>query len=107
MKSPKQSEITLANGRIRCTRCQATSKRTKLQCAGPAMQGKLVCRFHGGLSTGPKTELGRQICGAAKPIHGDDSRLVRDINRITMQRLRVFAQILGVPFRSDAGEKRL
>jgi hypothetical protein len=36
-----------------------------------------------------------------------DSRLDREINRITMQRLRVFAQILGVPFRSDAGEKRL
>ena len=107
MKSPKQSEITLASGRIRCKRCQATSKRTKLQCGGPAMKGKLVCRFHGGLSTGPKTELGRQICAAAKTIHGDDSRIDREINRITMQRLRVFALILGVPFRSDAGEKRL
>ena len=107
MKSPKQSEITLASGRILCTRCQATSKRTKVQCGGPAMKGKLVCGFHGGLSTGPKTELGRQICAAAKTIHGDDSRLDREINRITMQRLRVFALILGVPFRSDAGHKRL
>ena len=107
MQSPKQSEITLASGWIRCTRCQATSKRTKLQCGGPAMKGKLVCRFHGGLSTGPKTELGRQICAAAKTIHGDDSRLDREINRITMQRLRLYALILGVPFRSDAGDKRL
>ena len=107
MKSPKQSEIILASGRIRCTRCKATSKRTKLQCGGPAMKGKLVCRFHGGLSTGPKTELGRQICAAAKTIHGDDSRLDREINRITMQRLRLYDLILGVPFRSDAGDKRL
>jgi len=69
--------------------------------------GKFVCRFHGGLSTGPKTELGRQICAAAKTIHGDDSRLDREINRITMQRLRLYALILGVPFRSDASDKRL
>ena len=55
----------------------------------------------------PETELGRQICAAAKTIHGDDSRLDREINRITMQRLRLYALILGVPFRSDAGDKRL
>lgn len=99
--------LTTAGGKIRCLRCNALSKRTKLQCGGPAMKGKLVCRFHGGLSTGPKTELGRQICAAAKTIHGDDSRLDREINRITMQRLRLYALILGVPFRSDAGDKRL
>ena len=107
MKSPKQSEITLASGRIRCTRCQATSKRTKLQCGGPAMQGKLVCRFHGGLSTGPRTELGRLICAAAKTVHGNDTRLSRQECRLVMQRLRFYAQILGVSFRSGAGEKRL
>ena len=99
--------LTTAGGKIRCLRCNALSKRTKLQCGGPAVKGKSKCRFHGGLSTGPKTELGRQICAAAKTIHGDDSRLDREINRITMQRLRVFALILGVPFRSDAGDKRL
>jgi len=107
MKSPKQSEITLASGRIRCIRCQATSKRTKLQCGGPAMQGKLVCRFHGGLSTGPRTELGRLICAAAKTVHGNDTRLSRQECRLVMQRLRLYAQILGVSFRSGAGEKRL
>jgi hypothetical protein len=99
--------LITAGGKIRCLRCNALSKRTKLQCGGPAMKGKLVCRFHGGLSTGPKTELGRQICAAAKTIHGDDCRLDREINRITMQRLRLYALILGVPFRSDAGDKRL
>ena len=107
MKNPKQSEITLASGRIRCIRCQATSKRTKVQCAGPAMQGKLVCRFHGGLSTGPRTELGRQICAAAKTVHGNETRLSRQEWRLVMQRLRLYALILGVPFRSDAGDKRL
>lgn len=102
----KLSLIT-AGGKILCLRCNALSKRTKLQCGGPAVKGRSKCRFHGGLSTGPKTELGRQICAAAKTIHGDDSRLDREINRITMQRLRLYALILGVPFRSDAGDKRL
>jgi hypothetical protein len=35
-------------------RCQATSKRTGLQCRGPAMKGKKVCRMHGGKGGAPK-----------------------------------------------------
>ncbi len=41
-------------------RCQAKSKRTGKQCGNWAMKGKRVCRNHGGLSTGPKTETGRE-----------------------------------------------
>ncbi len=51
--------LSLANGKIKCQRCQAHSKRTKLQCSKPALKGKSVCQFHGGRSTGPKTEAGR------------------------------------------------
>jgi hypothetical protein len=99
--------LTTAGGRIKCLRCNAMSKRTKLQCCGPAVKGKTKCRFHGGLSTGPKTELGRQICAAAKTVHGKDSRTVRQVHRLTTQRLRLYAELLGVPFRIDAGFKRL
>jgi hypothetical protein len=99
--------LTTAGGRIVCRRCNAMSKRTKLQCGGPAMKGKTKCKFHGGKSTGPVTELGRQICAAAKTVHGNDTRADRQIHRLAMMRLRLYAQILGVPFRSDAGDKRL
>ena len=99
--------LTTAGGRITCLRCNALSKRTKLQCGGPAMKGKTKCKFHGGKSTGPVTELGRQICAAAKTVHGNDTRADRQIHRLAMMRLRLYAQILGVPFRSDAGDKRL
>ena len=99
--------LTTAGGKIVCRRCNALSKRTKLQCGGPAMQGKKKCKFHGGLSTGPVTELGRQICAAAKTVHGKDTRADRQIHRLAMKRLRLYAHILGVPFRSDAGDKRL
>ena len=42
------------------------------------MRGKRVCKYHGGLSTGPRTELGRQICAAARTVHGKETRLGRE-----------------------------
>jgi hypothetical protein len=53
------------------------SKRSKLQCQAPAIRGKNVCRTHGGLSTGPKIEQGRQRCAEAKTIHGEETRAKR------------------------------
>ena len=73
----KEPLISLAGGRIRCARCQAMSKRTKLQCGAPAMKGKRVCRTHGGLSRGPVTNAGKQRCAAAKTIHGWETRKIR------------------------------
>jgi hypothetical protein len=48
-----------AGGKIACARCAAKSKRTGNQCGKPALKGKAVCQFHGGRSTGPKTEVGK------------------------------------------------
>lgn len=58
MKNIEKVLLT-AGGKITCPRCQAISKRSKLQCGRPAMKGKSVCDFHGGKSTGPKTEEGK------------------------------------------------
>jgi len=52
--------LSTAGGKITCPRCQATSKRTKLQCGRPASKGKNVCNFHGGKSTGARTEEGKE-----------------------------------------------
>jgi hypothetical protein len=51
----KEKIPSTAGGRIKCPRCQATSKRTKLQCDRPALKGKGICNFHGGKSIDPKT----------------------------------------------------
>jgi len=99
--------LTTAGGKIVCGRCNAMSKRTKLQCGAPAIQGKTKCKTHGGFSTGPRTDEGKVRCAQAKTIHGNDTRADRQIHRLAMMRLRLYAQILGVPFRSDAGDKRL
>ena len=69
--------MSTAGGRIVCKQCQATSKRTRLQCKAPAVEDKNVCRTHGGLSTGPKTEQGRQRCAEAKTVHGNETRAKR------------------------------
>jgi hypothetical protein len=73
----KQAELVLAGGQIRCSRCQALSRRSKLQCKKPALTGKRVCGFHGGKSTGPKTAAGRQRCAEVKTVHGRETRAIR------------------------------
>lgn len=80
-------------GRVTCQRCQAKSKRTKLQCAAPALKDKLVCKTHGGRSTGPKTEAGRQRCAEAKTIHGRETRKARTARSLGSARLAVLESV--------------
>ncbi len=86
----------IAAGHIHCAQCQAQSKRTHQQCRAPAMRGKRVCRFHGGKSTGPRTDAGRAACAAAKTIHGWETRKIREERKRTLQRLKVLGRLLGV-----------
>ena len=72
-----ESKISTAGGKIICPRCQAHSKRTKLQCGAPAEKGKKVCRFHGARSTGAKTKEGRLRIAQRKTQHGNETRQVR------------------------------
>lgn len=82
-----------AGGRIRCLQCNAKSKRTNQQCRAPASKGKTKCRFHGGASTGPKTEQGRQRCSEAKFIHGNETRKARNERAEGMRRLRALEDL--------------
>ena len=84
----KQPKLLTAGGRISCDRCQAISKRTKQQCAAPASKGKTKCRFHGGASTGPRTQEGRQRCAAARYKGANESRKERTERALGMRRLR-------------------
>ena len=74
----KEPFIVLAGGRIRCCRCQALSRRSKEQCKKPALRGKNVCDFHGGRSTGPKTEEGKARIAKAHTIHGTETKAMRE-----------------------------
>ncbi len=59
MISLMEKTVFIFNGRIKAPRCQAKSKRTKVQCGLAAARGKRVCRFHGAKSTGPRTIEGK------------------------------------------------
>ena len=80
-------------GRVECNQCQARSSRTKLQCRAPAIKGKRVCKWHGGRSTGPKTEAGRQRCADAKTIHGRETREARTERSLSSARLAVLEAV--------------
>ena len=88
-----EQTLTALGGRVTCQRCQAKSKRTKLQCAAPALKGKRVCKTHGGRSTGPKTEAGRQRCAEAKTIHGSETREARTERSLASARLAVLEAV--------------
>ena len=88
-----EQTLTTLGGRVICQRCQAKSKRTKLQCAAPALIGKRVCKTHGGRSTGPKSEAGRQRCAEAKTIHGRETREARTERSLASARLAVLEAV--------------
>lgn len=82
-----------AGGRISCRQCNAKSKRTGIQCRAPASKGKTKCRFHGGASTGPKTEQGRQRCAEAKTIHGNETRKARKERSLAIAKLALLESV--------------
>ncbi len=88
-----EQTLKTLGGRVTCQRCQAKSKRTKLQCSAPALKGKRVCKTHGGRSTGPKTEVGRQRCAQAKTIHGRETREARAERKLASARLAVLEEV--------------
>ena len=82
----------IAGGHISCNQCQAMSKRSRQRCKAPAMKDKAVCLTHGGRSTGPKTEVGRQRCAQAKTIHGRETREARTERNLASARLAVLEE---------------
>ena len=89
----KEAYILTLGGRIRCPRCQAKSKRTKQQCRSPAIRGKRCCRIHGGKSTGPRTQQGRNLCGAAKTLHGRETRAIRAKRQQALAELKLLERM--------------
>ena len=77
IKNPEHFLIT-AGGRIKCRRCKAQSSRTKLQCSKPALKDKAVCGHHGGNSTGPKTQEGKDAIRRAHWKDGESTNQARE-----------------------------
>jgi len=80
-------------GRVLCTQCKAMSKRTRVRCRAPAIKGKTKCRFHGGRSTGARTEEGRAKIAAAHTVHGRDTRQKRADTSAKLAELRELEEL--------------
>ena len=89
----KEAYILTLGGRIRCPRCQAKSKRSQQQCRSPAIRGKRVCKVHGGRSPGPRTQQGRNLCGAAKTLHGRETRAIRAKRQQALTKLKLLERM--------------
>lgn len=88
-----------AGGKITCPRCQASSKRTKLQCGRPASKGKFVCNFHGGRSSGAKTEEGKERSRQAHIKSGEytqESRLRHNRTLLNLAYIEDMMHMLGM-----------
>ena len=83
----------IAGGHITCNQCQAMSKRSRQRCKAPAMKDKAVCRTHGGRSTGPKTETGRQRCSKSRTVHGRETREARSERSLASARMAVLEEV--------------
>ena len=96
-----ESFLTTANGRIVCARCTALSKRSGMQCGRPAMRQSKPqkCNFHGGKSTGPRTEEGRQRISNAQLIHGRETvkkRAARQESNVRLAQMEDVMHVLGM-----------
>ena len=79
-------------------KCQAKSKRSGEQCGNYAINGRRVCKFHGGFTPshnlGPKTEEGRQRQHMASWKHGMRSKAAIEENRQMREFIRQCKQSL-------------
>ena len=80
-------------GRVTCKRCQARSKRTGNQCRAPSVALKNVCRFHGGKSTGPKTQAGIAKCGQTRLVHARETSSMRMERSIASAKLALLESV--------------
>ena len=94
MEQCLEKYLITAGGKIKTPRCQACSKRHGGQCGAPAIRGKLVCRFHGGKSTGPTTEAGRQRIAQGKTVHGRETRAIRERRARKMCELKELEKLM-------------
>lgn len=100
MYKPEKYLIT-AGGKIKCHRCQARSSRTKIQCGRPSLKvsRSQKCKWHGGLSTGPRTLEGIKRIQNAHWKHGNDSkkaRTERSAKSLMFQRLEEIGWHIGM-----------
>ena len=98
--------LSTAGGKIACLRCQAMSKRTRFQCGRPALKISKTqkCQFHGGASTGPRTEDGRRRIGDAHLVTGNYTKDAILESSHTLLVLRLLEDLMHVLKMTDVAK---
>ncbi len=76
-------------------RCIAQSKRSGEQCKNWAMRKKTTCRFHGGKSTGPKTDTGKEKISVCHYQHGLRSKEAEERRKKVSNLIKESKNFLG------------
>jgi hypothetical protein len=107
IKQPNNVMVT-AGGKIACRRCKASSVRNKEQCGRPALKGMQVCQFHGGKSTGPKSEESKQrlrTLNIKDGLYTLESRLASSQLRLKLRYIEYVGHHLGMIKEKTRGRK--
>ena len=82
MSSPKVADGQLVSvfgsTHRQAQQCCAKSKRSGVRCRRASVADKAVCHIHGGKSTGPRTDPGRQAQIDGVTVHGRETRAKRE-----------------------------
>jgi hypothetical protein len=102
IKNPEPTLIT-AGGKIKCRRCTAKSSYTKQQCKRPALKSSKTskCSCHGGKSTGPRTQEGKDRISAAHWKTGSFTKEAIAERKSKFAKLNELAMTLGINHKKD------
>jgi hypothetical protein len=99
MEFMPEKYLVTAGGKIKCVRCKAFIKKHQRQCLHPAIKNKSCCKWHGGMSTGPKTKEGIERIRQAHLKTGDETlalRQERSDNSARLQMMEDALHLLGM-----------
>ena len=88
--------LVTAGGRIKCIRCKAYLKKHQRQCLRPAIKNKNCCKFHGGMSTGPKTKEGIERIRQARLKDGNETLAAKKLRSEQLLKLALLEDMMYV-----------
>lgn len=86
--------LVTAGGKITCVRCKAYLKKHQRQCLHPAVKNKSCCKWHGGMSTGPRTQEGIERIRKAHLTSGNETLVAKQQRSQQNLKLQMLEQSL-------------
>ena len=98
--------LVTAGGKIKCIRCKAYLKKHQRQCLHPAKKNKTCCKWHGGMSSGPKTKEGIERIRKAHLKTGDETLAAKQSRSEQNLKLALLEDLLFALKMSSASRTR-